>query len=419
MIGRTISHYQVVEKLGEGGMGVVYRAVDTRLNRAVAIKVLPREATADAEHHRRFVQEARAASALNHPNIGTVYDIDVDSGVWFIAMEYVAGRTLDRAIGRKGLSVGAALTYAIQIADALAAAHVAGIVHRDLKPANVMITDAGRVKVLDFGVSKLVERADAAGLGATAAVTADVAPRTEEGTIIATVAYMSPEQAEGKKVDARSDIFSFGSLFYEMLTGRRAFQGETKVSTLSAILVTEPPPASAITDGVPRELDRIIAHCLRKDPARRFQHLDDVKTLLEQLKEEWERLPATPGADTGHATSAGSAEKTSYTRLPDIPCGFADRNDGRRDVRSRARSVRAVTFDPRMENGPIWSPNGRQIVFAADPDGPPHLFQNTINQTDRDEVLVPVSGWVQFPYDWTPDGRFIIYGDVVPKREKT
>ncbi len=300
MIGQTLSHYRIVEKLGEGGMGVVYRAVDTRLNRPVAIKVLPPEAMADGERSRRFVQEARAASALNHPNIITVYDVDAAGGVTFIAMEYVAGQTLSEAIGRRGLTLSDALKYGIQIADALATAHAAGIVHRDLKPANVMITETGRIKVLDFGVAKLTERVD---LGATQAATVDAVPRTEEGTILGTVAYMSPEQAEGKKVDARSDIFSFGSLLYEMVTARRAFQRETKVSTLAAILHTEPQPASEIAEGTPRELDRIIAHCLRKDSARRFQHLDDVKTLLEQLEGESgsEKLATEPRDEAAKA----------------------------------------------------------------------------------------------------------------------
>ena len=282
MIGQTLSHYEILEKLGEGGMGVVYRALDVRLNRPVAIKVLPHDAMADADRARRFLQEARAASALNHPHIITVYEVDASGGTDFIVMEYVTGSTLEHLIARKALTLRHALKHAAQIADALASAHRAGIVHRDLKPGNVMITERGDVKVLDFGLAKLTEGADAAAVGAT---TQTAAARTEAGTILGTVAYMSPEQAEGKTVDARSDIFSFGSLLYEMVTGRRAFEGETKLSTLSAILQKDPRPASELTREAPAELDGIIAHCLRKDPGRRFQHLEDVQTLIEGLRE--------------------------------------------------------------------------------------------------------------------------------------
>jgi len=279
MIGRTISHYEITEKLGEGGMGVVYKARDTRLKRFVALKVLPPEKVADAERKRRFAQEARAASALNHPNIVTVHDIDQADGVDFIAMEYVEGKTLDELIGRKGLKLNEALKCAIQIADALAKAHAAGIVHRDLKPGNVMVTPDGRVKVLDFGLAKLTETAPVGPEDST--LTA--APSTELGAVVGTAAYMSPEQAEGKKVDARSDIFSFGSLLYEMLTGRRAFRRDSTALTLAAILHMEPPPLPA---EMPHDLEKVITLCLRKDPARRFQHMGDVKVELEALKEE-------------------------------------------------------------------------------------------------------------------------------------
>jgi Tol biopolymer transport system component/predicted Ser/Thr protein kinase len=280
MIGNTISHYRITEKLGQGGMGVVYRAEDSKLKRSVALKVLPPEKVADPERKRRFVQEARAASALNHPNIVTVHDIDQADGVDFITMEYVEGKTLDGLIGRKGLKLNEALKYAIQIADALAKAHSAGIIHRDLKPGNVMVTADGRVKVLDFGLAKLTE----------AAAGPEDSTRTEQqstelGVIVGTAAYMSPEQAEGKRVDARSDIFSFGSLLYEMLTGRRAFRRETVALTLAAILHMEPPP---LDPAIPRDVERVVTRCLRKDLARRFQNMGDVRVELEELKEESE-----------------------------------------------------------------------------------------------------------------------------------
>jgi serine/threonine protein kinase/Tol biopolymer transport system component len=299
MIGKTVSHYRILEKLGGGGMGVVYKAEDTKLGRTVALKVLPPERVADPNRKRRFVQEARAASALNHPNIIVIHDIDEADGVHFIAMEYVEGKTLDRLIARHGLRVNEALKYAVQMATALAKAHAAGIVHRDLKPTNVMVTDDGLVKVLDFGLAKLTEPAPTSD--AETAVTLE--PTTEEGTIVGTVGYMSPEQAEGKAVDARSDIFSFGSVLYEMLTGQRAFQGETKVSTIAAILREEPKPLSQVVEGLPREVERIVKRCLRKDPAHRFQHMDDLKVALEELKEE---------SDSGELATTPTAEKKRF-----------------------------------------------------------------------------------------------------------
>ena len=292
MIGQTLGHYRIDSKLGEGGMGVVYRAFDTHLDRAVAIKVLRPDATASPERKRRFVQEAKSASALNHPGIIHIYDIDTanlpDGPTDFIAMEFVPGKTLDQYIGKNGLSLKDTLKYGIQIADALARAHAAGIVHRDLKPANIIVADDGRVKLLDFGLAKLTEKIDDDPEGATATMAAQESPQTEEGAIVGTVAYMSPEQAEGKKVDGRSDIFSFGSVLYEMVTGRRAFEGATKISTLSAILHKEPQAASEISPAVPVELEKIIARCLRKDPERRAQGIADIKLALEELKEESE-----------------------------------------------------------------------------------------------------------------------------------
>src|SRR5512135_2897842 len=278
MIGKTISHYRITEKLGEGGMGVVYKARDTHLDRFVAIKVLPPEKVADPDRKRRFVQEAKAASALNHPNIVTIHDIDQADGIDFIAMECVAGKTLDELIPRKGMRLSLALKYAVQIADALARAHGAGIIHRDLKPSNVMVDEHGLVKVLDFGLAKLTETA---GPEAETAATG-----TGEGALVGTPAYMSPEQAEGKRIDTRSDIFSFGSMLYEMLTGQRAFRGDTKASTIASILREEPKPVSQVAEGVPRDAEKIVRRCLRKDPEKRFQTMADVRVALQELQED-------------------------------------------------------------------------------------------------------------------------------------
>jgi serine/threonine protein kinase len=281
IVGQTIAHYQVLARIGEGGMGVVYKAHDFHRQCFVALKVLPRDRIADEERKRRFIQEARTASALNHPNIITVHDIACDGGLDYIAMEFIAGKTLDELIGHKCMKMGDVLKYGVQIADALAAAHAAGIIHRDLKPANIMVMDSGRVKVLDFGLAKLVET----GPGDDG--TTQMA-QTESGAILGTFAYMSPEQAEGKKVDARTDIFAFGAVLYEMITGRRAFQGQSPAGTLGAIMNQEPKAIGEIREDTPPELEKLVVRCLRKDASRRAQHMADVKVTLEDLKEESE-----------------------------------------------------------------------------------------------------------------------------------
>ncbi len=279
MVGSTISHYEVVEKLGEGGMGLVFKARDLQLGRFVAIKVLTSAAHDSDSRRARFVQEARAASSLNHPNIVTIHDIlNVDQSDC-IVMEFVRGETLEEIIHAGKIPVADCLKYAVQVADALCAAHRIGIVHRDLKPANVMVTPEGLVKVLDFGLAKLAaaEEIPAESESTVSMHVNGMQARTAEGTIVGTAAYMSPEQAEGQRVDARSDIFSFGALFYEMLTGQRAFRGSSGLATLTAVLRDDPPNLA------PPEMQHIVARCLRKDPDRRYQAMGDVKTAIEQI----------------------------------------------------------------------------------------------------------------------------------------
>jgi formylglycine-generating enzyme required for sulfatase activity/dienelactone hydrolase len=262
VIGRTIGHYEVIEKVGEGGMGAVYRARDIRLDRSVALKTL-RESVASSDRKRRFALEARAASALNHPNIVTIYDIDVADGVDFIAMEYVAGQTLAQLIPPGGMAPALAARLGAQISDALAAAHQSGIVHRDLKPSNIMVNEHGRVKVLDFGLAKLIAP-DSDDSGATRSA----ATETTDGTILGTVSYMAPEQAEGKPVDQRADVFSFGVVLYEMVSGVQPFRRDSVSGTLAAILRDEPPPLDPAR--VPSALRHVIARALQKNPDARY-----------------------------------------------------------------------------------------------------------------------------------------------------
>jgi eukaryotic-like serine/threonine-protein kinase len=287
MIGQRLSHYEILAKLGEGGMGVVYKARDTRLDRLVAIKVLNATAATDAEHKRHSVQEARAASALNHPGIVTIYDIAEEDGTDFIAMEFVQGQTLAQLMGRVRIALNDTLNYAVQTASALANAHAAGIVHCDLKPSNIMVTDDGVAKILDFGLAKLVavkECEDAAAATTQTAFT--YRGLSETARVAGTAAYMSPEQAEGKKIDHRSDIFAFGVVLYEMVTGTRPFSGGSSMSTLSAVLAKEPTAPTELVKDLPREFERIILRCLRKDPARRLQTMADLVAELEDVKAE-------------------------------------------------------------------------------------------------------------------------------------
>jgi len=287
MVGRQIQQYQLLEKLGAGGMGEIYKAQDTRLNRTVAIKVLPSAKSGDPDRRRRFLQEAQAASGLNHPSIITIHDVISEGDTEFMVMEYVQGKTLNDLIPKGGLRVPLLIKYALQMADALSTAHAAGIVHRDLKPANAMVTDAGLVKILDFGLAKLTDRGPVPDAGDDRTRTiANVAPMTVEGSILGTVSYMSPEQAQGKKVDTRSDIFSFGAVLYEMATGARAFEGESSLSTLSAILRDEAKPMAEVAPDVPPQLETVIQRCLRKLPDDRWQSMREVQAALSALKRE-------------------------------------------------------------------------------------------------------------------------------------
>jgi eukaryotic-like serine/threonine-protein kinase len=283
-MNKLVSHYRLEEEIGRGGMGVVYRGIDTRLGRPVAIKMLPVDATADPERLRRFVREAQSASALNHPNIVTIYEVGEDGDATFIAMELVEGTPLDQLLARGELPVATALDYAVQVAGALAAAHARSIVHRDIKPANIVITADGRAKVLDFGLAKLMERSPA-----EATVTGTMA-----GTVLGTPAYMSPEQAEGRPVDGRSDIFSFGAVLYEMITGRRPFSGSSDARLVSAILRDSPAPVRTVRREVPARVEAIIERALAKDPAARYTDAAVMRDELATVQTQYTRVPDSP-----------------------------------------------------------------------------------------------------------------------------
>ena len=461
MIDHAISHYRIIKKLGAGGMGEVYLAEDTTLGRRVALKFLPPEHTQDEQRLRRFKQEAKSASALNHPNIFTVHEVGQADGYHFIATEFIEGETLRTALRRTGsMKTDEALDVAAQVASALVAAHEAGIVHRDIKPENIMLRPDGYVKVLDFGLAKLTEPVAQQAVD-TSAPTLALAAHTEAGVVLGTAQYMSPEQATGKRVDARSDIFSFGAVLYEMFAGERAFRADSLMETMAAILNQEPKPLPA---KVPPELSKIILRCLRKDPARRFQTVADLKVALEDVREEsrasrtafaperrrlmWRVAPvlllaaalaalfvwqpwrnAPPPEALGAATLTTLPGPELYPSLsPDgsqVVFTWAGPNQDNPDIYVQMigqGSPLQLTKDARHDYNPVWSPDGRWIAFLR--GNPATPLARSIRQL---QLIAPLGGPERTLGDvsvqeitvnpvylaWCPDSKCLIVTDSV------
>lgn len=442
--GTVFGNYRLGPRIGAGGMGVVFEGLDLRLERPVAIKILPMPLPGeDTQRVQRFQSESRAASVLNHPNIVSIFDAGIAHGFYYIAMELVEGRTLRQWLddgGGKGLAVPSLLKYAIQIADGLSKAHQAGVVHRDLKPSNIMLTGEGRVKILDFGVAKRTQPS----------LSLRDAPRTEAGMIIGTAGYMSPEQAEGKPVDTRSDIFSFGVLLYEMITGHAAFRGETNMAILSAVLRDEPRPAGELAPGVPPELERLVSRCLHKDPARRFQQMREVKAALVELDEEIAARRRT-GWRTGYSYLAGGVlagaavvaaallliprpAPESETPLPAQvvplttfagaerePALSPDGNQvamswdgesggGNFDIFVKIKTSSAplrLTTDPASDGFPAWSPDGLRIAFVRQSE--PRASVYVISALGGPERRL--TGAANGKITWSPDGQWLVVSD--------
>ena len=382
--GTKLGPYQILSPIGAGGMGEVYRARDERLKRDVAIKVLPASFSQDADRLKRFEQEAQAAGALNHPNITAVYDFGEHDGAPYIVTELLEGETLRSRLGPGAISPRKAIDYAVQIAKGLAAAHEKGIVHRDLKPENVFLTKDGRVKILDFGLAKL--KLDGAESGQTDAGT--VSGGTQPGVVLGTMGYMSPEQVRGKPADKRSDLFSFGTILYEMLSGQSAFRGDTAADTITAILSKEPPDLSQTNKDVPPGLDRIVRHCLEKNPEERFESARDVAFDLEALSSV--SAPSITGVRALPAKRA---------RLPWALLGLAavvgalvGLYAGRRTGSSTQPTFQRLTFQRGTVSTARFGPDGSTVYYTAAWSGaPPRIYSLRPGNPESSTLPLPAA----------------------------
>jgi Tol biopolymer transport system component len=395
--GTRIGAYEIVSALGAGGMGEVYRARDTRLGRDVAVKVLPGSRRDDPELLERFEREARVLAALNDARIAAIYDIVAVGSQRAIVMELVAGDTLTDVIARGPLPLRLALRYAADISHALSVAHAAGIVHRDLKPGNVMITSAGTAKVLDFGIAKLAA-ADRPEDNRT--VTASTDPHTTLGT----PAYMSPEQAHGRPVDARSDIFSLGVVMHEMISGRPAFDGESTAAVLSAILRDDPPPLRSLVPSTPRGVERCISRCLNKEPSRRYQHAADLEAALDDLRADLE-TGATPVAPP-IARRSWKGLATAAAIVIVAVTGFTA-GAGMRQAPPRIPKMRPFITEASGARKPMWSPDGRTLAYIAQSGGESHIFLRSIDAAQSTKLTTqPIRPDLLF---WSPDSSMLYF----------